>query len=816
MKLRDFLISWRLLVAEPAYSAIVVLGLSIGFSVCILLVGFVRHSFSYDDQVPLNASVYTVYSRFNLPGHSEKWHDGTALAARAAVARSGLADLASGVYQLPVSIRVGEAVHPLTLTAVEPEFAALMGIRAADGDLAASLARPDALALTVEAAQKIFGRGRALGQAVEIAGRAYRVVALLDNPPAATNLPYTALVGMGTAAWPDEDRQAALSKWQAIEARVYVRLKAGVAPAALQGALQRAVDDSPVRAAFPAALLQQLGDKRLLEMRVGRLSESYLDPDLLSTISPLHGDRRVVMGLAAVAVLIMLLAATNYVNLATVRTLRRRREIALRKVMGASGRAIVWQFLVESMLVSLFAVGLGLLIATLLLPAFAELLDRRLDDVLTPGSYAGFGLLGLLIGAAAGAYPAWVALRVDVRQALAGRGDTETNGGLWLRRGLTILQFSTAMVLTGMALTISWQTRYASEAFPGFNPAPLLVVDLPKGTDEDLGRAYLEEATHLPGASGVTAATGAIGRPDWKTFAIVQRADGAPTSVEFKGVANNFFAVHQVAPLAGRLFDAAVDPREQAGVVVMNVAATQALGYATPQAALGTFLNPPVRGSNLARLSGQLTRARALQIVGIAPDIRYQNLREPTPALMYIITPLTKVLTVRASGDPDAVQGALEQLWRRNFPSDVAKIARAASFFERNYADDLRLASLLSAAAGIAIAIAAFGIYVLAAYNTQRRAREIVLRKLYGAGQVTIAGLMAREFMALVAVAAAIGLPLVMLGREHFLATFMERAPVGQSALAYALAMAVAVALLATARHTLIAMRAAPAAVLRY
>jgi putative ABC transport system permease protein len=580
--------------------------------------------------------------------------------------------------------------------------------------------------------------------------------------------------------------------------------------------LQNAADQSPVRSAFPVELIAQLGQKKLLEMRVGALRDAYLDPDLLPTVSPLHGDKRAVLGLAVVAALILLMAAANYVNLTIVRTLRRKREIALRKVLGASAQSIVQQFLAESILASLFAAALGSLIATLLLPLFSDLVNRKLDQVFTPTSYLAFGALGIVVGAMAGAYPAWVALQVDIGRALSGRSDSEATGGVWLRRALTVLQFSTAIALTGLALTISWQTRYASTLFPGFDPAPLLVVDLPETLQDPVSRVFRDEALHLPDVSAVTAATSAIGRPDWKTFAIVQRSDAKPTSVEFKGVSNNFFTTHHVSPVAGRLFDERIDPQESASVVVMNAAATNALGFDSPQAALGQFINPPVKGSNFARLSGQAARSSPLQIVGIVPDIRYQNLREPVPALVYVITPLTKVLTVRSRGDASAVKTALEALWQRNFPNNVPKIARAGSFFELNYADDLRLARMLAAAACVAIGIAAFGIYVLSAHSARRRSKEVVLRKLYGANQVAIARLMARELLMLLALGAVGGLPLVAIGGERFLASFVEHASIIPLAMLYALFMAIAVALVATCRHTLIAMRTSPSNVLRY
>jgi putative ABC transport system permease protein len=174
-----------------------------------------------------------------------------------------------------------------------------------------------------------------------------------------------------------------------------------------------------------------------------------------------------------VALLILVLAATNYVNLATVRTLRRQREIAVRKVLGASaGRG---QPPVPG------RIGAGVPDRHRHRPAAGL---AAAAGVLRPGAaqarphvHAGRCWLasccsGVVVGLLAGAYPTWSALKVRPTAALSGRGNSETAGGLWLRRVLTVLQFATAMGLTGMTLAVAWQTRYASSLDPGFDPAP--------------------------------------------------------------------------------------------------------------------------------------------------------------------------------------------------------------------------------------------------------------------------------------------------------------------------------------------------------
>ncbi|QJD99938.1 hypothetical protein HH212_07815 [Massilia forsythiae] len=172
--------------------------------------------------------------------------------------------------------------------------------------------------------------------------------------------------------------------------------------------------------------------------------------------------------------------------------------------------------------------------------------------------------------------------------------------------------------------------------------------------------------------------------------------------------------------------------------------------------------------------------------------------------------------TVRCSGDLESVRRAIEALWPRYFPNEALGITRMPALMaDLFYADDLRLARLLAVASVVATGIAAFGIYVLAAYNVQRRAKEIVLRKLYGAGGAAVGRLVLREFALLVGAGALVGLPLAYVALQRYLGGFAERAPVGIWTIAAALLVALAVALGATLRHTLAAVRMRPLLALR-
>ncbi|GAB3402490.1 ABC transporter permease [Massilia agilis] len=800
MNLRDFRIGWRLLLKEPAYTAVVILGLAVGFAACFLLLGYVRHSLSYDQQVPERESIYRIKQRWNLSAFGGAWYDYTSLKAREAAVASGQPLLATTFFDTGVDVRVGEQVQSIGVTMVDPDFEKIFAPRVLAGNLGATLLRPDGLVLARETAVKLFGTADAVGRTLQSGGQAYAVGAIVADQPAATTMPFDALAGPKTTLWPAEDRQLIERNWGSSRGRVYVKLLPGADQHALLDALQRALRDSPMAREQSPDQVAALNGRELLDFKLGALADAYLDPDLQDS-SSLHGDRQTIYGLLAVAVLILLLAATNYVNLATVRTLRRQREIAVRKVLGASAPTVVRQFLAESVLVCLIATLAGLLLAWLVLPVFADLVQRKLDTMFSPAALAGCLLLGVLLGLAAGAYPTWSALGVRPTAALAGRGNAETPGGLWMRRVLTVLQFATAMGLTGTTLAVAWQTHFASTLSPGFDPDPLLLVKTAKDMRDPTVRAFRDALARLPGVAGV--AESDMPMTVSANSSSLAREGGTSAEINTYLVSPEFPDVYRIQSLAGRLYNPAMDHIGDRDRVVINASAAAKFGFASPQDAIGKVLSSP---------NGH---EKPMQVIGVMPDLRHRLARGAAqPSVFYLGTRLG-TLTVRVSGDMAAVQRAIEQMWPRYFPNDLLDMRRMRAMIEARYADDLRLAKLLAASSVIAIAIAAFGIYVLAAYSVQRKTKEIVLRKLYGASGGDIGALVVREFAMLTGIGALIGLPAAWLATERYLASFTERAPIGLWALGAALAVALAVALGATLRHTLAAVRVTPVLALR-
>lgn len=789
MRLRNLKLAWRLLAREPLYSAVAVLGLAVALAACFLLFGLVRYAWTYNDAIAGADGIYVVKERRNMFPRASWGESASPLLARKAEA-AGLVRDATGARTDRLTARVGDRFVQLRVSVAEPNYLDFFGLRTIAGDARAALVRPDALVLSRSEAVRLFGGTDALGKVVTIAGTPFVVRAIIADLPANTSPAFEALLGKGVHSW-DPTPKTTQDAWFR-RARLYLRPAPGVDAHALETALEEMV--ARERDAGLPATLTEGRPKPLTSIAVTRLSKVYFDQDLAAGNSERYGNPAAIAGLALLGLLILVLAATNYVNLAAVRTAARRREIAVRKALGVSGTGLAGQFAAEALLVGAGSTLIGGVLAWLTLPLFSALVGRPVAATFGPGAWALMAAIGIATGLASGLYPAWLAARVPPSVALGGRAG-ETLEGVRLRRILTVAQFAAAIGLVAASLAVWWQARYASGADPGFDPASQLVLRLPGQPGQQAtsaAHAFKAELRRLPMVEGATAMSEAIGRDDVTITMNVSLRDGSAVPIEGKEVGANFFQVFGLRPLAGRLF-----AREGEEGVVLNARAALALGFATPEAAVGQIVDKDKR------------------VIGIAPDLRFTTLRQQPGPIMYLQSEDQGVLTVRVRGPLPDARAAIDMLWRRHFPNDAPDIETAASVFARNYAEDLRQAQLLALASVVATALACFGIYVLSSYTIRRRAREFVLRKLHGATPRHIGLLVAREWLALLGVGALLALAPAWLWTERYLAGFVERAPMGWWPLAIACAGVGLVALAGCARQAVAAMRMSPALALR-
>jgi putative ABC transport system permease protein len=372
------------------------------------------------------------------------------------------------------------------------------------------------------------------------------------------------------------------------------------------------------------------------------------------------------------------------------------------------------------------------------------------------------------------------------------------------------------------------QNEHVAALERGFRTDDLVAVDLPSDHRLEPASAFRAAVEHAPGVVAAAWSDDVPGRADGAVSSVANEHGGA--TVRVMTVEPGFFAVYGVRPLAGQArYDApppaarnaiwatlpasateaerweALKPHDRPAVV--DLAAARALGFADPSAAIGTLLHG---GGDFMQVGAQSWR-----IVAVVPTLRLASAREKQqPELFELTGAPTSTLTLRGP-DAAALRTAVETTWPRFFPNDIPDVERVDVQLAAALANDRRVARFAFGATMLALMLGGFGVYALAAHAVRRSAREIVVRKLYGAGRARIAGLLLREFAPLLGVAALAGLPLAAWMTRAWLANFVERTSLAYWALPIALGALVALTTLAAARHAIVAMNIRPSAALR-
>jgi putative ABC transport system permease protein len=541
-------------------------------------------------------------------------------------------------------------------------------------------------------------------------------------------------------------------------------------------------------------------------------------------------DPKTIATFALVAILILVMACINFTNLSTARAGQRAREVALRKVMGASRRQLIVQFLGESLVIAAISMVVALAMVELVLPLLAGFLDADLqltyfgkDGILLPVL-----ALVLIVGLAAGLYPAFVLSHFDPAPVLkSNRSGTDTQGSGRLRGALVVLQFAVSIALMICTAVVAAQTFYARSADAGYNREGLLqITGIGRKQLEPVADSLVEAINHVPGV--IAAGRTSIGvNTDSRINTRVQLpGNPEPVSMGFYNADPTFFAAMGVKPIAGRGLDAA-NPRDDIRVAhgdaageaalaaggtntVITVEGAKKLGFPDPRDAIGKTVR--------AALVDDKYGLVPVTIVGVVPDMRLRSVREPHEPIMFFYdrSYMTELMVRMKAGDAGAVRDKVQAVWQR-YAAQVPFEARFANeIVARQYDADEARAKTFAAFAGLAIIVACLGLYGLAAFTAERRTREIGIRKVLGARSGDIVQLLVWQFSRPVLIANLIAWPVAWWLMRDWLDSFANRIDLGPWWFIGAGALAAAIAAATIIGHALRVARQSPALALRY
>ncbi len=813
------------------YAAISILGLAVAFTAAILITQFVRGEFSYDHWLPGYQQVYKITDRFVQPGQDPGPDNDATQAAIAGQLRTVLPRVITARLMEslpPVRHRLSEAgATERNFAWVDPSIFKVFPLPALAGDPATALDQPDTVAITRSMARKYFGRDLPIGEVLQVqttdqaAGakpqtpgtptwHALRVTAVLKDLPSNTNLT-TEVYASGKGSYTTLSQFETHSSLGNIGTYTFVRLAPGQTPAQLQRALD--VAGKPENALFSSFVP---GGK--FSFHAVPLGEAHLTPvGLTSPVAKPVGSAGVAYEIAGVGALIVLVAAINFVTLMTARAGRRGVEVGVRKAAGAGQGDLMIQFMGEALIQVAIAAILAIALAELLIKPFSAFVQRDLSLNFLTDPLLLLGLIGsaLVIGLLASVYPALVLSSFRPATALKG-GVIQTTGSALGRQALVVIQFAILVGLIVTTATMYRQTMFALAEGVGGPDSKLIV-----GVFTPCDNAFPEEVRHLPGvAAAACSSLNALNTPQAKNITAVQLGGGRKESFSVAPLDFGFFEVYGIHPLAGRLFmpdhgedrvleqqDAKVQP-----TVVINQTAARTLGFPNPKDALGKtliwdrFIKPGLDVNAPSR------------IIGVVPDMP-MTVRTATDPTFYFIVPNKQLnlLSIKMTGkDVPGTLKAVAQVWKKTGQGQpLSQIFLSQMRLNLNL--DLVIQGVtIAICALLAVLIACLGLFALSAYTTERRTKEIGIRKVMGASTSDVVKLLVWQFTIPVLWAIAIAVPVGFWAMDNWLRHFIYHVQLSPWSFVLAAVGALVIAWATVSWQSYLVARAKPAGALRY
>ncbi len=794
----------RALRSRPGATAVAAGGLMLALAATLLVSLLAWALASSDPTIPEPERIVMLDFKGNPPGQPSPWFAASPVAFGALLKARGVPlDLISRVSEDGFKLRLEGELRPLNLVVADPELVTLFGMRALAGDLQATLQRRDALALTRGLVRRLWGElplQQALGRTLVSDGKGYVVTAVIPDPDARTPLPeYQLLAGFGgqANALNERDRQAIFM----VNGRVFARLRPGGTAASIGPWMREAFRTSPGYAELPA------------DWKDGREAAYFRGLPLteLPFAGPENGMRWLQIGaLGAASALLLLLAAINTMNLQAAQLLQRQRETALRRSLGASALQLLQLWATELLLPLALAGAGALLLAWWLAPALGAWLGLpptlNLADPPPGAVLAGlFGMCALLLPLAL-ALPAWAALRRAPAPALQGRTASEGPWGRRVRQLLLALQLAGALLLLALTGVLGLQHQHLLQADRGFATHNRLVMTV-WATPADAPKAapLLAALSRHPAVQHWAFSSSVPARDTRGPQEVHVSASGHKQVLRLTRVSPGYFATYGMQLLAG-------EPRPGHGekLMVLDERAARALGFATPQAALGAVL----RGGGDYLQEGQDLR----RVVGVVATVKQEGAREAPQAQGFLVSDEPQGNLTLYGPDLPALRAALEQAWKEIGAPLVRYVRSVDEQRSLAYQQEAQLTGLLAALALLAVGVAAIGAYALVADTLMRRRAELVLRRLHGAGTLDIVRTVLSEFRTPSALAALLSLPLAAWLGALYLGSYQERvAPLPGLLVPLLGATALTLSVLATAlwRHTRLALQLRPIEALR-
>jgi putative ABC transport system permease protein len=781
------------------FTAINIMGLAIGITACMLITQYVLHEFSYDNFNIKKDRIFRVQlDRYNKGEIATQWAAGAA----------GIGpDLKNNFPEVERYVRLMRRECLLAYDDVffkeenvsfaSEEFFRMFSIQLIEGVDSLVLKEPFKIVLSQRLARKYFGNENPIGKILKANGKTdYQVTGVFEDLPNNTHMKIDALMSFESLKklWNDP-----IESWQWDGFMTYIELN-------------DKTDYKAFESKLPAFVQKREGEKLKqfnanMVFHLQPLASIHLDSNFMYEFQP-NGNRESTYFLSIVAVLILVIAWINYVNLSTAKSIERAREVGVRKVMGSFRTQLVQQFLFESFLLNSVAVVLALLFVTLLTPWFGQLAGRDLDYLLFRQSAFWIWTFALIIAGAlfSGLYPAFVLSGFKPVEVLKGRFKN-TGRGVYFRKGMVVIQFMASITLIIGTYTVHHQIKFMRDQKLGVDVNQTLVIFSPNIVDStyevkfSVLKEKLKQHSEVVAVSASTTVPGE--QPGWNAGGIRRLSQREDESNQYRVIMmdHDFIKSYGLELQSGRVFSGEVANEHEN--VLLNESATKQMGFAKPEDALNEDI---------------YFWGDTFKIVGVLKNYHQESLKKNFEPLVFRYN--------KAPGGYYSIKfnTAKIQESMTKFKDDWDAVFSGNPFisfflddhYNQQYQADQQFGKIFGVFSGLAIFIACLGLFGLSSLTAIQRTKEIGVRKVLGASVGGIVALVGKDYIILMAAAIVVATPIAAWIMNSWLQSFAYRIDLSWWLIAIPSLCVIFVALATVSLHTLKAARTNPARSLRY
>ncbi|MEM9329376.1 MAG: ABC transporter permease [Bacteroidota bacterium] len=720
-----FIVAFRHLRRQPGYAALNILGLTIGILSCFLIVMYLQQELSFDAYHENADQVYRVSSRISEPDDAFNWATTQLPLGRTVTEKFGeVQQYARMQPRGRTTVRQGENTYYIEDSYLaDSTLFELFTFDFVKGDPRSALSEPNSIVLSESEVQKIFGREDPMEQLLELDDNSLKVTGVYRDQPNNSHFIANAMISFNTVPYHNAEA------WGGFNLYTYLKLFPGANPNTVLDKLNQEIMDEYVAVIFDEYEIEIIYD--LMNIR-----DIHLLSDFEGEPQPL-GNMDYIYIFAAVAVFLILIACINYMNLATARSMKRSLEVGIRKVMGAQRGTLIGQFIAESVLISLLAFVLSVLLLLVIVPLVNSQLGTSFDirSLMTPQMGLLVVAVLLVTGILSGSYPAFYLSAFQPIKALKGGAAAKGGGNKWLRRVLVGIQFAISIFMLISTLVIYDQMQFVRSKDLGFDKEQVFTFAMTRSTRErwPVLKNLLLQNTHITEAGTASTIPGG-GYP--KNLLPVENNEGVMTDygINLMSVDFDYFKTLGVEMVAGRDFSTAY-PSDTATAVIVNESMVARFSWDEP---LG-------KRFQYSRDSTVFHR-----VIGVAKDFHHRSLYDPIEPLLFVPEVNNSRVLVRIDQNVPAALQHAESSWQEVFPNRPFEPMFLDQNFLESYEDDQLRGTLFLSFSITMIVIAALGLLGLASFTAEQRTKEISIRKVLGATTSGLISLLVAEFVWLV------------------------------------------------------------------